>query len=391
MNSQFFQLRRRLIGEIEQGKMTRNNAINQLKSSLAASSPTSPPDGPGPGPRPDRNGLPRRVLTNWSNSCFLDSILTIMLLGNSTYYRDTLFDNTYFANLELTNKVPKSFLVCTPGNTVGDDDVAQFGRQLQMALQTEYKQLFDHEGSNSSLRCTNTRNLLFQCLPGMKSSRGRWVIFDARITYQMFADLFPIWKIPYLEAIYNLRDPEPRSWRIKTPAEPEAFFQMYDFVTENLDLYAKREIPYVSEENTAQRAILWDTINHPVLVFQNGGTPVILRWNEIGIETNPTFLYNTATGRRRCVKQAVMKVRRFDEYILDRRYRLFGVIHVHGTEMCSDDSGTHYTAYVRNGNDWFSYDDLGPRFERFQSGLPQHAFYDVNGRKPEFFFYERLS
>lgn len=114
---------------------------------------------------------------------------------------------------------------------------------------------------------------------------------------------------------------------------------------------------------------LWDGVSSDYLVFQNTMAPIITMYDE-GHYMN------------------------FGEYILEKKYRLSGVIIQKGSRPSVDEeSDGHYVCYVRsrfNIDAWFYYDDLKDGKWRFVGDLPKIVFKDTNRSRPELFFYEKV-
>ena len=96
-------------------------------------------------------------------------------------------------------------------------------------------------------------------------------------------------------------------------------------------------------------------------------------------------------------KVTLEKDRSFGEYILDRKYRLVGVVSHLGRrpESNSEWGGGHYIAYLRPKTDperWYYYNDVGPIWKLMtpDGKLGDIAFVDSGRERPELYFYEKL-
>lgn len=288
--------------------------------------------------------LTRTGLLRYSeNSCYLDSLLTVLLLSDCGFYRKNLFDF----------RIPKRY---SPSTVQKDSklktsrDIRQYASALQKQLQIDYNRLVNQ---GEIFSCLDLRKLLQEFYPDLKKRRS-WDIYNISAVYDLLSEVFPLLKMYPIPTTIHV------SGKTKKKKRKLSVFQMWDFLG---------DFSGVGEE------YMWEELRTEVLVFQNGGIPPITDLGSLGVEiASDSHSYE--------------KVRSFGPTILEGKYELFGAVILHGTTP-GRDGGTHYTAFFKTkGGEWCHYDDLGPSITKLKA-FPPNIFREVRGGKPELFFYQR--
>jgi len=300
----------------------------------------------------------------WSNSCYMDSLITVLLNSPSDWWRKTMLESDVQSQWTTTKHAVN---ICSKKSTI---DTIPKVKDLATKIQVQLKEDLANLTSGVNIKCGGLRNLILRCIPKIKKD-GVWTMFSAEQIYSTLANLFPasLLKIPY----------ELHSWEhtLKTHINEgiqyrsEALLQTWDFM----------ENPY--KPVASFRLVRWDMCDSPVLVFYNGGTPRIKTLNKTGPERGATYAYGSK------VKFSVNKLAAFGEYIIDRRYRLVGVLTLHGVDP-KEEGGAHYTCYYRSGDKWIHYDDTSSR-STIVSELPESGVWvESEGSMPSMYFYEKV-
>lgn len=310
--------------------------------------------------------LPIGRYVYWSNSCYLDSLITLLLSTRSDEWRKMLLDTNVDEQWRAKNHKVN---ICDPKSTI---DTVGKAKLLAVSVQKQLKEDYESLTGNKSIRCGGLRLLMLRCMPKLKTALG-WVMYSSEQIYATLANLFPgmLLKVPY-QSFYWDEDTEEHVDE-GVIERNEALLQVWDFM----------EDPF--REDASYRKIRWDLYDSPTLVFYNGGTPRIKHFNKTGQEKGTTYAYGSK------VKFDVVKHAKLSEYILNKRYRLVGVITLHGVDPKSE-GGAHYTCYYLNGNDrWYHYDDTSSITEEVESLPTSGVWVESNGNMPSMYFYERVA
>ena len=293
-----------------------------------------------------------------ANSCYADALLMCLLASSADFARNVIFKT------EVGNIRYNPTLICEPGVEMSAGHLREIVVRVQSLMRSYYDDVIV---GRKVMTCSALRNVLVECLPSMKT-RGTWTYFDVSNIYSLLTELFPALQYNVLvENVQVVRRPNGK------------------LSVQRGDYYAQRSQYHLFEsyvidpeqEVGANTKVIWSTVGVPMLVFVNGGAPPIADYGSLSPETV------TEDG----VTRPIPKAQVFAEYILDRRYRLFGATFISGVKPGQHD-GTHYTAIVRIGEEWYSYDDMGPKFVSV-GALPRSTFTDTVRSKPTMFFYER--
>jgi len=286
--------------------------------------------------------LPTNFYQLLQNSCYLDTILMIILGGDASSWRETIFteDVNHTDYVHFLSAFPKAASI---------ERVRSVAYQLQTSLFDDYSAIFSNS-TIGSLTSTSIRECFASILPDMKLG-GAWAPFESSIIYDLLADFFPGLKTQCPVRI--VKDGAPSSFQKR----PRNLLQMWDYMD-----------PLTDTEGSYEE-ILWDEIDSPMLVFQNGCLPPIREFDSLRPEDVVTD--NT--------RKIVHKRRAFGETILQGRYRLSGVVTLVG--------GGHYIGYIRAAGTWYYYNDSGPEFRELPS-LPRIGVWqESHGAKPDLLFY----
>ena len=352
------------------------------------------------------------LMENWSNSCYIDSLLTCLFLGASDAPRDSILnvdilkiDYKSWSSEEIDkdihereNKVFKKIRGIEGLDT--EEKTKNYVQTLQNSLLLDYDQMINKK---SVFTCINTRMHLANSIPGMRRNGMYLSSYPAGDLYEILAELFPRLKMWYIPTIIN--SVETRKSNEPGITEERKSFLFWDFVS-----------PIGNEGATP----IWDAIDSPMLVFQNGLIPPIENYGskisekvtvrgpipgEFNIIKNISpsgDIIEKAVPKIGNITQTIKKDRVFNEYIINKNYRLFAAVRNHGfkpaTSGIEDFGGGHYTAYIRpffDSDKWYTYDDIGPKWNVTHKGcstegkLPEDTFKDSYFSRSELLFYEK--
>ncbi len=344
-------------------------------------------------PSPPRTYL-RYTYNN--NSCYLDSLLTLMLFTKSSVFRDAIFatniDAIDYNNIKGEFKSP-----CTSG--MSKNEFVDTIQHLQSFLFADYMSLIN----NNVKECRDIRILLRNCYPDISNDKGKWNIYSAPEIYDLFAYAFPsLLCTNYPFVISKV-----------SPANNNTFIKSHVRSIERRSMFTFWEFMEPTEDN--MKYILWDEFDCDVLVFRNGGFPSITNYGSITPETIRVPSYQT--GKKKIVKEKIMKDRAFGEYIINNKYEMVGAIMLHGAKP-GKSGGSHYTAHIKvrsyhtnkeknkhiRKNVWMEYNDIGDVWKitgniRSIKGIEYNSLgsFDDNilvekaGVKPEMYFYAKIN
>ena len=307
-------------------------------------------------------GKLKGLMTNWEESCYLDSLIMALFLSSPNYYRERIL-NVSVKQIKYSGEA-----ICSYSSKIQTAKAARaLSSHIQRQLREDYERILL---GKKTFECSDTRKLLSKCLPEM-IERGRFVSFNTTEVYAVLASLFP---------------------NIKMNGTDRATYTMWDFM--------EYESP-----------IQWYDLTSKVLVFQNSVSPPIEYFDSE--ETEYHKVYGPIPGEFEVIDRSGEKVevpkigeieveyekdseRVFGEYILDGTYRLFAVIMHHGQRPKFEWTGAgHYNVYLRpiiDPTKWYYYDDMKPTFRMTDDGLlPPIAMKDDGTQRPEMFLYERIS
>jgi hypothetical protein len=347
----------------------------------------------------DKENFPRPVLKTgryiyWKNSCYLDSLTSVLYFSSCDYFRKIIF-NTNTDLVEYSNPVDLTVLesppkkkqsikimkkICSSDAEIDtEEEFRDIVKNIQAVMFTDYMKMITLE---TSLKCYDLRSLLLQCYPDMKNEYG-WETYTASDIYELFVEMFPMLLIKNYSII--IRTQEGKEYPKETiPPKPMFTFREFMDPLKIIDII----IPVIQ----------WDLIDTEILVFKNEGTEIqfynnlkpeiveVPKWTRKSIRDPYEQTYEKVT---------IEKARVFDEYILNGKYELVGVLLLHGVEKGEQDTGAHYTSVIKMKNEddtftWVEYNDIGQVWKVYDKIPKNKIFTGKNGTKPEMFFYSKL-
>jgi len=326
------------------------------------------------------------MMKNWSESCYMDSLLTGLLIGASNVPRKAILESDVSKidykswvggeeekDIHLRDISKREFKpICDKSSNIKTEKLTrEYAQDIQNALLDDYDKLVNKK---DIYYCMDVRSILARCNPDIKQG-GHFTSYPVSDLYGSLAKTFPDLQMWYIPAIRNNPDANPPVLGEKGIIETKENFMFSQFVAESPFHHGK--IPD------------WDNINSPMLVFRNSFNPPLSDYGSVGIED---VHVEYMIGESIAIK--VEKYRAFSEYILDGRYRLFLVVTNHGRRPSSpgDIGGGHYTAYIRpvfDPDEWYFYNDVGPVFRR-EKIFPRESLIDGEWMRPELLFYEKV-
>jgi|694.fasta_scaffold16809_13 hypothetical protein len=315
------------------------------------------------------------LLKNFSSSCYLDSLLIVLLFGDDVHIKKILL-NLDISSLKYPtkkivdgkNKIIETFINPTLAEeTDTEEKTVQYTQNLQNYIRSTFIRMLNFE--KGEFRCSTLRQYLIPTNPGMVTKKYEYKTFTPSEIYSTLCSLFQL----LINDIPTLVDTEFKIRKMN-------MFMMWDFMNPHVDK---------SSEN-----YIWNKLNSNFLVFQLGVYPRIYDYGSSGEERIEIIKYKDGVPKRYSKK--LKKKRVFSEYILNRRYRLFGAIRNIGN-IPSDPSsygGGHYTAYLRpffDKENWYEYDDIYPRIINLGPEIPKDIFLDEKYKRSEMFFYTKIS
>ena len=277
----------------------------------------------------------------FENSCYMDSLLTILLFNKDSFWRDEIFLST------IENEI--NYRDCSSS-------------VLSENIKNVYTQIIDKK---KNITCKNIRKNLKKCLRLKK--RGSYIFFNVAAVYSTFCELFPKLKLSVPKKLGKYEKEEGIYKFTKIRNETLPILQVTDFVQR--EKVVRGDIVPVID---------WKNYNYPILVLSNEGQI-----------KNPGFLGEEnikfqLTGQ----KSKINKIRKLDYEILENKYELIGVITLLGISP-GKEGGTHYISYVKgNDNEFYFYD--GMKGIKKIGKLPSIGVWESgNGRMPVMFFYSK--
>jgi hypothetical protein len=360
----------------------------------------------------------------WSNSCFLDSLTSILYFSISQEFRNAIFTT----NVDLINysiveegEIKLFKLICDSESKIDSEEkFREIVKDVQNIMFSDYMSMLN----NNMLTCKNLRETLKECYTNMQIN-GDWDIFNASEIYSLFVSMFP--KLAYINYPEYLHKTNGKIKKIKFQT-PKPLFTFWEF----MDTYEDVEGDY--------KTIDWDEFNTEILVFRNGGVPSIINFGSLEPETinspifekvekdvyqinlpvewkkfyskkyDKNYYFNKETNKsqweipsgtdkiktgtkvefiEKIKKITIKKARVFREYIINNRYEMVGSLILHGTSP-GKEGGSHYTAYIKISSEiWIEYNDIGNVWRELKE-FPNSCLVEKKGRKPEMYFYRRI-
>lgn len=282
------------------------------------------------------SNIPKTGLVYYENSCYMDSLIMILLFSSTTFFKNKLFNpiislssiNEYFGNMIYNiNDVEK--------------DIKFFSENFQ--------DIYFNIDNTKNYTCKNIRQKLLDYLP--LKYKERWIFSNPTYIYSLFSHFFD-WNTKYTTS---------KGSKIKSAAS----FPFIDYLTDD-------EVIKIN----------WDKIDSDILVFNNTRSPHITNFSKIGIEKGETCIGND------CYPFKIKKVRKFGEYILNGKYKLIGIIILLGTPK-KGEGGSHYVCnFLGIDGNWYYYDDDSSIIKKIIK-LNYSVWNDRGGKTPSMYFYEK--
>ena len=312
------------------------------------------------------------VYTYGNNSCYLDSLSSVLFFCKSSIFRDAIFTTNVDLISYATKNEPYMFLnTCNVDMT--EIEFVDLTQKLQATMFEDYSDML--QGENK--KCMDVRIILHECYPDIRSSGGSWIMYSVAEIYELIAHMFP--RLLNTHYPYKYYSGDKIFDRISSDSMDKSMFTFWEFMEPS-----SNEDP---EESYTR--IDWDNIKSKVLVFRNGGNPSIINFGSIKSETIsvPSF----KKGKMVMEKIKITKGRNFSEYIIDDKYEMVGAVVLHGTTP-GESGGMHYTSYVKVSDKWVEYNDLGTvwKYTNNNGSFPENILSEKRGIKPELYFYQKI-
>lgn len=299
----------------------------------------------------------------WSNSCYLDSLLIVLLENISPFWRKAIMEAdldkvTYRRN---ACEKPESKIDTIP-------KLREYSKSVQRQIKADFKAM----PISQNLQCSMLRSLLIDCLPSMKK-KNSWVIYSVVNIYDALSSMFPGLVIDVPVQIHrwksqlNRRIPDPINY------QRESTLLMWDYLD-----------PLVGSRGEDVKQIRWDLFESPVIVFYNGGTPRIKTFNQAGREKGVNII------ARDNYPFDVTKARAFGETIINGRYELVGVITLLGVPI-KGEGGSHYVGhFMGTDGNWYFYDDMISKIVLVEKLPVTGVWKEEKGQMPAMYFYQKV-
>lgn len=309
------------------------------------------------------------LMENWSASCYLDSLLTILLLGDFEIWRTIVFRTKVHNFLDDI----QGFINPTAQEITDTEEKAQrYANTVRVQLRKEYNILIGATKIHGNYQCRQFRELMSHSNPGMKNSANQYVTYYTSTIYETFTKLFKNTRFYLPVTMYG-------------SANSEIYYSYYETIL--MDNYM---LSVEIEENGFEN-ILWEKTDAPYLVFASASQ---IRFPNYAQGTPRAFMYRQ-NDQGTFIPEPVEVKRWFGEYILEDRYRLMGAIcHIGNV----NGPGGHFVSFLRpffDSNVWYFYDDLKskkqhPSFQFFSNFCPPAIFMDDGNTRPDMLFYVRI-
>jgi hypothetical protein len=267
-----------------------------------------------------------------TNSCYLDSLLMILLNSDMTSY--------FLHHLIITEMPHKLILNISPETRLN------YIIKLKNSLLMIYKELHTKTlVSSEPVRC-----MLLHEIPDLKNRAGAYTSYNVATVYSSIASAFPSldFEVPYII-------------RRKNPGPDE---QETEFITRKVS--ALTVLDYMQPYDGQGAEILWNQFNADILVLEN--SIPLKTYNSL----NPESIVDPYT--RTAVP--ITKVRKLDYEITlgTTKYTLMGVASVshrgrYTGQLKSMEAGGHYICYFRRNGIYYYFNDMGPSIREIDKNI----------------------
>ena len=243
---------------------------------------------------------------NYANSCFIDSVLMILLDNKYSYWRDIIFSTD-------PSKTVYASGTCGFGNdeiVEAQIEIQNLAYQFQTAFRDDYD-LLNTKGKTSE-KCVDLRHILGRCDSDISSGR----MYQSGHLYSAITDLFPLLKT----RVQYFLPPDKKTLKLE---QPKTLYEVADFVV-----------------NSDKKIYDWKLYDADILVFENGGVPRVKNFTELGREVGYNMIFGTKYS------YDVTKTAILDFFILDGKYELVGLVMLHGISD-KREGGNHFTSFYK--------------------------------------------
>ncbi len=269
------------------------------------------------------------------NSCYIDSLI---------YY----FSKSKYKNLLLESQILKTIPKYLIPNHIS---TSRFNSIWVCIKQYLIMELNNPKSTNS------LRNVLSEILP--LKENNKYVFFPIDYLYSTFSDMFVKLNIEYNINHINIYG----KCISNTKTNSSSMFHFHE--------YMSNDNPF--NKYGVKQVIDWDICNSDILTFANGNLN-IKNYFDISDEGN------------------FKKDRVFNEYIIDNRYELTGVILLTGLVENQFDSGNHYLLLFKSNGRWNYFNNLERFIHDLGCNIPDDAkkFNTDKCIAPVMYFYEKI-
>lgn len=286
--------------------------------------------------------IPIGELTHFSNSCYADSVLMILLFGKCPLYKKHMFRDTpnvkYIASLD--------------HNTFDNEsDKQEFVEGISVQLRDVYTSLITEE---NPIKCVDFRKSMRRLLPDTHV-HGRYVFYEIVKFYEGLSSLF--YDIQSVEDIHVISD-----FIMKEKFIPKPTTRILVF-TNSMNPHFLR-LGDMSDEKTGGYELIPDEYVTVTRVSTDSGKKETVQVPAIGY-----------------MESIYPKHRVISEYILDYNFELFGI--------CINHSVNHYTSATKfDDGVWRHFDDMSDELEIIDD--ISDFFTEKGSTIPEMFFYRKI-
>lgn len=270
----------------------------------------------------------------YNNSCFLDSLLVMLLFSVETKFRDIFFNYNF-------NKNEYKNIVFCKGKNLDDNELEEYYNKVKNSLKTTFDSIV-FNNKIDTVKCSNIRNILGECKKVI-SSGG----FDSLTgLYELIVNIFP-----------------------KLRIMKEQYINLGDYLNPNQDFD-------------------FSSLNEDFIVFNNDTTildvnnNITIYYKKLNEENDVADIYETG--------MLFPKTKPLEKEIElnDIKYKLIGVI-IHEDQ-------THYVLYFKplwNIGNFYYYDDMKDdgKFKKVDELKDDDIFSVTNNKIPELYFYQKVN
>lgn len=366
----------------------------------------------------------RGVFDLWENSCYLDTLLMILLGVFEPFWRLAIFQGPLFGEQEKNNtkvSTRSSVIVsstqelydsggqllppipCTSTSYVRTaDDFVRLSKRVRDEIRYSYETLSGSQNyfenrfqqqTKTSTRCFKIRQLLANCQTEMLRNQT-WVQFENGVVYDLICKMFP-------KLLLNVRITKSSETISGRP-----FLSQTQLLTSTQDIpkfeYRIERLPYLlfgqflrvqsaslKDEDTGEwkyitESIDWDYLveNNEILAFWNGDYVSFDRSNPARRRMDTPFQPTS--------ESEISTDMSFGETILNNQFELVGVISLMGV-FNQQQLGYHFVCYFKGVNQQWFYYNTNSSQPIFRNMLPRKGVWEFSddGVLPSMYFYAK--